>query len=52
MIKVVSLLHRKAFPERLLIPDIKNTSYNSAEEGERFETLFIAMSENVRLPYS
>ncbi|GJQ12626.1 hypothetical protein GpartN1_g4417.t1 [Galdieria partita] len=37
MIKVVSLLHRKAFPERLLIPDLKNSSHNSGEETESYE---------------
>jgi hypothetical protein len=35
MIKVVSLLHRKAFAEGLLIPDMKNAGHNSGEEGER-----------------
>lgn len=37
MIKVVSLLHRKAFAEGLLIPDMKNAGHNSGEEGESYE---------------
>eukprot|EP00871_Galdieria_phlegrea_P003137 jgi/Galph1/3824/GphlegSOOS_G2464.1 len=37
MIKVVSLLHRKAFAENLLIPDLRNSNHSSSEETESYE---------------